>query len=299
MRTSFAPSPACPARDGDDESHTGYDNTYIWVTLESALSSSLFARTTLSVGRITHDRKGFGFFGDTSESEVEFTVRDDRSFDFLALKQDWNFDRSHVHYLKWGFDLRRLSAEYDYLTEQRLFSIDGEAVVHSRLDTTLAKLALDRYTLGAYAADRIRLSDPLTAEHTVLGFEHVFADNAHLRIEAYYKDLSSLRPDYRNWLNQIEIFPELQQDRLRLDLDGAVSRGLEVYLKRDGGGRFSWWASYALAEVEEEIRAVTAYGRQEPIGEKVPGRFDQRHTFYFDANFRPNSRWRLNLASWI
>ena len=133
----------------------------------------------------------------------------------------------------------------------------------------------------------------------MLGFEHVFADDAHLRIEAYYKDLSSLRPDYRNWLNQIEIFPELQQDRFRLDLDGAVSRGLEVYLKRDGGGRFSWWASYALAEVEEEIRALTAYGRQEPIGEKVPGRFDQRHTFYFDASFRPNPRWRLNLASWI
>ena len=73
------------------------------MTLESALSPSLLARTTLSGGRITHDREGIGCFGDNAESDVEFTVRDDRSFDFLALKQDWNFDRSDVHYLKWGF----------------------------------------------------------------------------------------------------------------------------------------------------------------------------------------------------
>ncbi|MFP6647166.1 MAG: hypothetical protein VCF24_26915 [Candidatus Latescibacterota bacterium] len=122
------------------------------MTLESALSPSLLARTTLSGGRITHDREGIGYFDDNAESDVEFTVRDDRSFDFLALKQDWNFDRSDVHYLKWGFNLRRLSSEYAYLSEQRLFSIDGEAVVHSRLDTTSAMLAFDRYTLGAYDA---------------------------------------------------------------------------------------------------------------------------------------------------
>ena len=345
--------------DDDDRSNTEYGNTYSWLTLDSALSPKLHARTTLLGGRISEQRDGLAFlFFDSPD--VDFTVTDERQFDFLSLRQDWNWAPGPRHYLKWGFDARRLDAFYDYQSEQRLFSRDESGTVQSRVDTTTAALEMVRHTLGLYAADRIRLADPLAlelglrydwaehsddqvfsprlnfvytpdrktslrvgwgrfyqsqgihqldiqdgettfhsaqrAEHRVLGLERFFAHDLHLRIEAYDKKLAPLRPTYRNWLNAIEIFPELQDDRVRLDLDSARSHGLEFYLKRDDGGRFTWWASYALARVKEKIRSISSSAGTTPFAAEVPGRFDQRHTFSLDLNYRPSPRWRLNAA---
>ena len=60
--------------------------------------------------------------------------------------------------------------------------------------------------------------------------------------------------------------------------------GLEVS-QAGYGGKFSWWASYALARVEERIAGVD-----------VPKNQDQRHTVYIDLNYRTNRKWRVGLA---
>ncbi|MBT6907916.1 MAG: TonB-dependent receptor [Gemmatimonadetes bacterium] len=344
--------------DNDDRSNTEYGNTYSWLSLDSALSRKLHARTTLLGGRISDQRDGLTLLDD--RRSVDFTVADERQFDFLSLRQDWNFAPAPTHYLKWGFDLRHLDAWYDYRSEQRISERDSAGTVQSHFDTTANALDLARYTLGLYAADRIRLADPVAlelglrydyaghtndqvvsprlnivytpdrntslragwgyfhqsqgihqldiqdgetafhpaqrAEHRVLGLERFFANGLHLRVEAYDKKLTSLQPTYRNWLNAIEIFPELQDDRVRLDFDGVRSHGLEVYLKRDTGGRFTWWMSYALARVEEDIRSIRTDQGTIPFAAEVPGRFDQRHTLSFDLNYRPSARWRFNMA---
>jgi hypothetical protein len=126
--------------------------------------------------------------------------------------------------------------------------------------------------------------------------EHHFEKQVQLRLETYYKDLSDLRPLHRNFLNEIEIFPELQDDRVRIDRSGAVSKGLEVYLKRDAGGKFTWWASYALAQVEEDVATIGVDGEVVPFGLEVPGVFDQRQTIYVDLNYRPGRKWHMNAA---
>lgn len=344
--------------DDADVSNTGYDNIYLWTALQSTLSPRLFVRSTLSGGRVTHDRRGVAFFGDTST--FDFQIRDERHFNFLSLRQDWNFSPSERHYLKWGFDLRRLDAAYDYLSEQRLFSRDENGAEQSRLDTTRIDTAPTSNMVSLYAADRVRLYGPLAAEfglrydaashsddshfsprihlvysidprtslraawgyfyqgqgiheleasdgetqfhaaeraeHRVIGLERLFANDINLRLEAYDKRLSSLRPQYRNWLNEIEIFPELQDDRIRLDLSGARARGIELYLKRDSGGRFSWWFSYAFARFRDDIKNIAANGESFAFDDEVPATYDQRHTFNLDLNFRPNPRWRLNAA---
>lgn len=93
---------------------TSYDNLYGWLALKSILSDDLYARTLLYGGRITHDRKG-----DTGKDEwadkVSFQLRDNRSYRFLALKQDWVWDVSPRVSLKTGFDLKQVNAEYDYV----------------------------------------------------------------------------------------------------------------------------------------------------------------------------------------
>jgi len=344
--------------DDADESDTGYGNAYLWTSLQSALSSQLFVRSTLSGGRVTQDRNGLAYFGDSGD--FEFQIRDARHFNFLSLRQDWNFSPSDQHYFKWGFDMRRLDAAYDYLSERRLFWHDDDGTLQARTDTTGIDTEPTSTMLSLYAADRMRLYGPLTAEfglrydsathsddrhfsprlnlvysigqrtslrigwghfyqgqgineleaadgesqfhraeraeHRVLGLEHLLKNDVHLRIEAYDKELSSLRPAYRNWLNEIEIFPELQNDRVRLDLDGANARGIELYLKRDNGGRFTWWFSYALARFRDEIKSLSANGESFALNDEVPTTYDQRHTFNLDLSLRPNARWRLNAA---
>jgi outer membrane receptor protein involved in Fe transport len=344
--------------DDDDESTTGYDNTYAWVSLQSALSARLLARSTLAGGRVAHDRRGLAFFGD--RDQFDFQVRDERRFDFLSLRQDWTFSPSDNHYLKWGLDLRRLEAAYDYLSEKRLFWRGVDGLLQARLDTTCLAAAPVANIAALYAADRLRLYGPLTAEiglrydrashsndsyfsprlnlmyaasrrtswraawgyfyqgqgineleasdgeadfhkaqraeHRVVGLEHLFSNDVHLRLEGYDKRLSSLRPSHRNWLNEIEIFPELQGDRVRLELSGARARGLELYLKRDQGGRFKWWLSYALARFRDEVQAISANGQTFAFNDEIPAQYDQRHTFNLDLSYCPNERWRLNAA---
>lgn len=135
------------------------------------------------------------------------------------------------------------------------------------------------------------------AEHWVGGFEHTFRNGFNLRLEGYYKDLTDLYPDYRKFSNVIEVFPEMQDDRFKLNFSSKRSRGIEAYLKYDRGGRWSWWASYALAYAEENIHSLVYDGIEYPGDNQYrPGRFDQRHTVYLDLNFRPNRNWHLNVS---
>jgi outer membrane cobalamin receptor len=123
------------------------------------------------------------------------------------------------------------------------------------------------------------------AEHRVVGLEHQLGSGLHLRVEAYQKLLTRIRPRYENLSRDVLFAPELSETSVFLEPDRGEARGLEVYLRRDTGGRITWWASYALARAQEE------YG-----DDVVARNEDQRHTFYFDGNYRPNSKWRLNVA---
>ena len=135
------------------------------------------------------------------------------------------------------------------------------------------------------------------AEHRVIGFEHTFPWGIRMRLEGYYKKLSDLRPVYRNWRWMNNILPELESDRLQLFLDGSTARGIEVYLKKDAGRKITWWASYGLSHVNDKIAKIVHHdGGTVHYNTQLPSIYDQRHTFYFDLNYRLNSKWQFNLA---
>ncbi|UCD37459.1 MAG: TonB-dependent receptor [Fidelibacterota bacterium] len=137
---------------------------------------------------------------------------------------------------------------------------------------------------------------PDMAQHWVAGFEHTYNNGINVRLEAYYKSRSQPRPDYRNGSNRIQ-FPELEDDRYQLNLKSALYKGLELYLKYDRGGRFSWWTSYALSFFSDKVRNVVYRDSVYTQGFTThPNLYDQRHTFYLDLNYRTGSRWHVNLA---
>ena len=123
------------------------------------------------------------------------------------------------------------------------------------------------------------------AEHWTFSIEHRFAAELMFRIDAYAKDFRGLRPRYENLLNAIELFPEAMPDRVQIAAERGRARGLEVLLKNSGIGRWSWWFSYALTTVEDDID-----------DELVPRSWDQPHAAAFGVNVELPKRWNLNLG---
>ena len=91
-----------------------------------------------------------------------FALHDDRVFTFVGLTQDWALDLADRHLLKGGFEVKRLSATYDYSNEIR--EDFDEATEQPIYDATLVAMKPDGTEVGVYLARRIRLARPLTLE---------------------------------------------------------------------------------------------------------------------------------------
>jgi hypothetical protein len=101
--------------EGDDtEIHSGWGSSYAWVNWHADFSTTVSAHTVLSTGRVTRDRSGQDFFDwDTTWRELQ--VEDRATLDFFGLRQDWSLLLSDRFLLRWGFDAKRATANYDYI----------------------------------------------------------------------------------------------------------------------------------------------------------------------------------------
>ena len=145
-----------------------YGNSYAWINHQGLLSSKLFVNSGIYVGQVRRDRF-------TEEAEVEgdgFFVRDRRRLDVYGLKQDWTLtaaaqdERSPFgHFLQWGFDMRSLETEYDYVNERELEDpLGGDIRFNPRTGMTVFQEVLEGEQYSVYASDRVRLAAPLTLE---------------------------------------------------------------------------------------------------------------------------------------
>lgn len=140
------------------------------------------------------------------------------------------------------------------------------------------------------------------AEHKTIGLEHDFGTGVRLRLEAYHKKYTDLRPEARNTFDGLHAFPEFEDDRIIVYRDESVAKGFEVFIKREKGSKFTWWASYAYAKIDDQINHVLYSNVAGPDGLDVaynsqyPNPYDQRHTLYLDLSYRPNLEWQFNLA---
>lgn len=123
------------------------------------------------------------------------------------------------------------------------------------------------------------------AEHRVIGFERAIGPRVALRVEAYQRLTSRVRPRWENLDNAYDLFPEAQSDRVRVTPSEARAEGVELLLSSRGNGALQWHLSHALARTEERV-----------AGRWVPRRRDQRHTFYADATYAMNPRWQFSAA---
>jgi hypothetical protein len=178
-------------------------------------------------------------------------------------------------------------------------SWSGDASVSPRANAlvTLGPRTSLRLGMGRYAQPQqlfgLQVQDGIStfgaedvAEHRVAGLEHRFGLLAVAKVEAYERRVTRERPRYINLHADIQVFPELELDRVLLPATTAKATGVEYSLHGLGTHGFDWAASYTHSRVTDRVGAVDAART-----------WDQAHTFYLDASYHPPSAsWRVALA---
>ena len=154
------------------------------------------------------------------------------------------------------------------------------------------RLSAGRYQ-QSQAIQTLQIEDGVTdfwpaqrADHVIAGFNYRLPGDATLRVEAFLKNMSKVRPRFENLYNPLGIMPELQADRVRLEPTGATARGIEVSADRTVGD-WTWWASYTWSEVTDEID-----GREEHRS------WDQRHALQAGLSWS-DEKWDFSAAASI
>ncbi len=124
-----------------------------------------------------------------------------------------------------------------------------------------------------------------TSEQVELSYERVLASGVRLRVDAYHRSLSQLRPRFENLYEPIELFPETAPDRVSIVPDRARLRGLELLLRSPAGNRLFWWSGYTLARAEDREG-----------GRWIPRAWDQTHAIKFLLGYRSGERWSVALS---
>ncbi|MGH7617226.1 MAG: TonB-dependent receptor, partial [Gemmatimonadaceae bacterium] len=116
--------------------------------------------------------------------------------------------------------------------------------------------------------------------------EQRLGDGVTVRVDAYDRRTVHERPRFINLRTSTEIFPEYAADRVLLPATSGQARGLELMARHSAAEGLEWTASYALASVTDDVD-----------GKSLPRTYDQRHTAYIDASYRPDgARWRFSGA---
>lgn len=122
------------------------------------------------------------------------------------------------------------------------------------------------------------------ADHWLVGFEHRIGEHLGLRIEAYRKQYSDLRPRFENLLNNVVILPELKPDRVRIAPTSARAHGAELSLRSVRPRPLFWWVSYTWSQAEDVF-----------AGRTVRRAWDQRHALSVGIGWE-REPWELSFA---
>ena len=146
-----------------ERANNRYGNAYAWATLQSMLGPYLRVRTIASIGRVNADRSGDEHRVDSGLSLYE--VLGNRKFTELGLKQDYSLEASPRALVDWGFDARRLHANYDWLNRvtQNPDNPVADTTGFYPRETRRSRLT-NGSTFAAYASSRLRIADPVTLE---------------------------------------------------------------------------------------------------------------------------------------
>ena len=222
---------------------------------------------------------------------------DDPRFLPADVSREFTGDVSGEHYALYTADrLRldhRLTAELGLRFDRQTLLDDDQFSPRLNLVFDLGKSSVLRAGWGRYYQSQrpheldvqfgeTRFFEAERADHLTLGYEKDFS-RVSLRADVYRREIDNPRPRYETLFDPFLPFPESAQDLVRLDPDSATAQGLELHVASRTAKRLSWWASYVLSSVEDEIDGID-----------VNRGIDQTHALTANVNWRPAAKWNLN-----
>jgi len=196
--------------------------------------------------------------------------------------------------------VRWLVAELGVRYDVTGWSRDRSASPRANVLVTLSPTTTLRLAAGRYAqpqqAYSLQAQDGVqqfaredVAQHRVIGLDQRFGMFAMARVEAYERRVTYEAPRHINLRADLRVYPELESDRALLPATSGRARGVEFSLHGLGTGGVGWAATYAYARVTDRVGAAN-----------VARTWDQPHTFYLDATWRPRETgWRLSVAAQV
>lgn len=173
-------------------------------------------------------------------------------------------------------------------------------------DATTLKASAGRYYRYQRIGD-LQVGDGQTvyppaerSDLVALGLERRLSGTARLRVEAYDRRIANQQPLFVGLRQELQVFPEQQGDRIRLDPGRGRVRGVELFVEGSMRRDWRWSASYALSKAEDEIPQTTPPCADGPTclsDPWVPRSRDQRHAVNLQVDYRPGERWNL-AAAW-
>lgn len=223
------------------------------------------------------------------------TVQDDsaKSFSFASEPDGTSFAAYAAHRVRLS---DRFAAEVGLRWDRQTYTEDNQVSPRFNARWRLSPRGEMRVALGRFQQSQriheLRLEDRETrfgraevAEQAELTVEQDLGDYLHLRLDAYYRELSDLRRRYENLFEPIELFPETSVDRVEIVPERARLRGVEWMLRGETRRPLFWWVSYAWSSAEDRIR-----------GAYVPRSWDQTHAGKFLVGYRRGERWSVSLS---
>jgi hypothetical protein len=153
------------------ESGGNAESGYLWATLEHAFSDRLSSLFVLSAGTIERARDVINDDPGILFADVEAH----NDFEFVGLRQDWQWQIAPDHLLLFGTDFRDYRADYDYRRVSAL--LDPIITGGPPIDTSTAVVMdADGNRLNGYAAYRFRVADRVTTEIGVRAARYRYPD---------------------------------------------------------------------------------------------------------------------------
>lgn len=139
-----------------------------------------------------------------------------------------------------------------------------------------------------------RFFKPQSSDQVVLGLDWQHKDLT-IKTEFYYKRYRNLKVRFENAFNPFVLLPEMEPDRIRLNPEKALARGVDIELKYPFGSSLQGVLRYSHMSVEDRIEGFWVprrWSQSNAINAQISW---QRNNFSLAAAVTWHSGWRTSM----
>ncbi|MFZ1750931.1 MAG: TonB-dependent receptor [Saprospiraceae bacterium] len=152
-----------PEGDAFEQFNSKYYSTYSWITLASYYNPKLTSQSIIYYSNINHNRTG-GLDKYEDSDKGTFNINDQRSYENLGIKQNWNWEASTKIHFKWGFEGKTMFASYDYVNAIHELRVDALEQLYYFDRSLNIHLNPNGKQVGTYFTTKFKVLPKLIAE---------------------------------------------------------------------------------------------------------------------------------------